>query len=236
MQYNSDSDSQDIVSLVGDMTGINTTAELKQITRACNEANKKIWSWIFESYGPWQYEDNNQDDLPIATANLVADQRAYKLPSTALSVRAVEYKNVNGDWNKLDSLPADLLNQHTSEKEWQDESGEPRWYSLIGRNLKIYPASDSARTSALRVQFDRGAISFASTDITKEPGFVSQFHEGVAVGASYFIASNKSLNQVNLLRERWLDFENRIKSYYTKRWQEEFPPKFRVNDLVGEYM
>lgn len=236
MQFNSDSDSQDIVSLVGDMTGISTTSELKQITRACNEANKKIWTWIFESYGGWQYDDSNNTNLPVATADLVANQVKYTLPSAALSVRALEYKNSNGDWHKIDSLPIDLVNQHTSEKEWQDSPSEPRWYSVLNGIIKLYPASDTARNQALRIQFDRGSTTFASTDTTKTPGFASEFHEAVSVGASYYIATNKSLKQVGLLRERWVDFENRIKSYYAKRWQEEFPPKMRVNDLVNEYM
>lgn len=236
MQFNSHSDSQDIVSLVNDMTGISKTAEIKQITRACNEANKKIWSWIFESYGGWQYDDSNNSDLPIATANLVADQKNYTLPTEALTVKAVEYKNANGDWHKLDSVPTSLINQHTSENEWHDESGEPRWYALLGRVIELYPASSASRDSALRIQFDRGSTTFLSTDISKSPGFVSEFHEAVAVGASYFIARNKSLRQVNDLKDNWIDYENRIKSFYTKKWQEEFPPKFRVNDLVTEFM
>lgn len=234
--FNSNADSQDIVSLVGDMTGISTTNELKQITRACNEANKKVWAWIFDSYGGWQYDDSNNANLPVATANIVANQQKYTLPSEALTVQAVEYMNAGNSWMKLDSLPIALLNQHTSEKEWGDDAGEPRYYSLLNGLLKLYPASNESRTSALRIQFDRGSTTFASTDTTKTPGFASEFHEAVAVGGSYYIARNKKLPQVAELKDSWMDYEMRIKDYYKRRWQEEFPPKMRVNDLVTEYM
>lgn len=236
MQYNSHSDDQDIVSLVNDMTGLSKTAEIRQITRACNEAGRKIWTWIFESYGGWQYDDSNNSNLPVATANLVANQQKYTLPSEALTVKAVEYMQAGGNWHKLDSLPIALINQFTSEKEWQDEPSEPRYYSLLNGLLKLYPPSDTSRNSALRIQFDRGSISFASTDTTKTPGFASEFHEAVAVGGSYFIARNKGLKQVADLKDNWIDYEGRIKSFYAKKWQEENPPRMRVSDLVTESM
>lgn len=235
LQFNNQADNQDIVSLVGDMTGINTTGEIKQITRACNEANRHIWSWIFESFGGWQFDDRNNSDLPVATADLVANQLLYKLPTEALTVKAVEYKNDGGDWLKLKSLPISVINQKTSEKEWQDSPSDPTYYALLGAAVKIYPASDENRTAALRLQFNRGSTSFASTDISKQPGFASEFHEAVAVGASYFIASNKSLQQVGLLRERWAQYEQIIKQFYIRRYMEEFPPKLRQHDVLAEY-
>lgn len=236
LPFKNDADGQDIVSLVGDMTGINTTSEIKQITRACNEANKKVWSWIFDSFGGWQYDDGNYANLPSATANLVANQTDYTLPSEAIAVKAVEYKGENGDWYKLKSLPISVINHYTSEKEFQDEPNEPTYYGLLNGIVRLYPACDENRTAALRIQFDRGSVVFASDDTGQTPGFVSEFHEAVPVGASYFISANKSLPQTAQLRERWMDFEQRIKSFYIQRYQEEFPPKFRSRDLVGDYM
>ena len=236
MQYNNDSDSQDIVSLVGDMTGIDTVNELKQITRATNEANKRIWTWIFQSYGAWQYDDSNNSNMPIATTALVADQQQYTLPSEALTIKSVEYKNTNGDWTKLKPVVVERLNDYTSEKEYEDTSAEPSQYTVIGNVIKLYPASDTSRASALRVQFDRGATSFVSTDRSKTPGFISEFHEAVAVGGAFYIASNKSLPQLPLLRERWIDFEERIKDFSITKWEEEFPPRFETRDTIRQYI
>lgn len=49
MQFNGDTDDQDIVSHVVDATGQNKTADIKQITRACNVANREIWARIFKA-------------------------------------------------------------------------------------------------------------------------------------------------------------------------------------------
>jgi len=236
MQYNKDSDSQDIVSLIGDATGIDTTVQIKQITRAANEANKKIWSWIFESYGGWIYDDSNNTNLPIATTDLVADQAKYILPSEALTVREVEYKNSGGDWTKLLPVSTTEINQFYSEKEWHDTPAEPRYYALISDMVKTYPATDTSRSDALRVQFDRGSVSFVSTDIEKDPGFASEFHGAVATGASYFIGINKTLPNWDKIRSEWLNSEKSIKDYYTRRWEEKFPPKFISSDTLKQYI
>lgn len=236
MQYNSNSDSQDIVSLIGDMTGIDTTVEIKQITRAANEANKKIWSWIFQSYGGWQYDDSNYSNLPIATTTITADQAKYILPSEALSVKAVEYKNVGGDWVKMIPVSLPEINQFYAENEWNNESSEPVYYATVSDMIKLYPKPDTTRADALRVQFDRGSVSFASTDIEQDPGFASEFHGAVAVGASYFIGINKTLPNWELIRSEWLDAEQRIKDYYIKRWEEKFPPKFITSDTLTQYI
>lgn len=236
MQYNSNSDNQDIVSLIGDITGIDTVNELKQITRSANEANKKIWTWIFQSYGSWQYDDSNNSDLPIATAALVANQQKYTLPTEALTVKAVEWKNSGGTWQKLNAIPIERINQWLSENEWNDTPAEPRNYSLVNGIFKLYPASDTARSEALRIQFDRGSTSFASTSTTQTPGFVSEFHEAVAVGAGYFIARNKKLPNKNDLLQDWIDIEKRIKNFYIAKWEEEFPPRFHTMDTLRQYM
>lgn len=236
MQYNGNADNQDIVSVVGDMTGIDTTNELKQITRACNQANKQIWTWIFQSYGGWQYDDANNGDLPVATAAVVADQQKYTLPSEALTVKSIEYKNEGGTWNKLTSIPMDRLSQFTSEREWNDTASEPQFYSLVDGILKLYPASDTARSEALRIRFDRGSTSFASTATTATPGFASEFHEAVAVGGAYFISRNKNLTQTMSLRDTWLDYEMRIKEFYIRKWEEQFPPRFETSDTLRQYI
>jgi len=236
MQYNSQSDDQDIVSLVGDMTGIDTTNELKQITRSVNEANKKIWTWIFQSYGAWQYDDSNNSDLPVATSALEANQQKYTIPPGSYTVRALEWKNSGGVWGKLYPIPIERINQWVSENEWQSTPAEPRFYSTLNGIVKLYPASDTARSDALRIQFDRGSVSFISTDTTKTPGFIGEFHEAVAVGASYFIARNKKLPNKNDLLADWVDIERRIKDFYIKKWDEEQPARFETMDTLRQYI
>ena len=232
MQFNNNADNQDIVSLVGDATGINTTVHIQEVTRACNRANKMIWSWIFQSYGGWQYDDANQTDSPFATTALVQSQAKYKIPTAALTINSVEVKNENGDWEKLFPRPIKAISQYQSEEEFQDQDGQPRYYALFGEEIKLYPAPDYSQANSIRINFDRGSVSFVSTDTEKDPGFVSEFHEAVADGASCYIAINKKLANVQGLREQWFQWEPKIKQFYSERFGEKYPPAFRKGDFT----
>lgn len=233
MQYNSDADGQDIVSLVGDLTGLSTTAELEQITRAVNRANRRIWFWIFNAYAGWVFDDGNQTYLPTATADLVANQSKYTLPSEALTVRGVEYKNEGGVWHKLYPLSEEYIRQFYSEQDFHDESAEPHYYTPYDGLIKLHPAPDFGQVGSLRLSFDRDIITFASSDTTKEPGFASTFHEALAVGASYYIAAAKTLGNVDVLREDWGEmpegaadrgYKLAIKEFYSERFVEKSAP------------
>ena len=54
MIYNGDTNNQDLVSLLNDLTGMdNNVYTLNAKTRDTNTANRTIWSWIHEAYGGW---------------------------------------------------------------------------------------------------------------------------------------------------------------------------------------
>lgn len=228
MQFNSHSDNQDIVSYVVDATGLNATAHLKQITRAVNEAMRIIWSWIFEAYGGWQYDDGNQSDLPSATAALVASQQKYTLPSEALTVRRVSVKDASGNWHDVDPITLEEITAGgRAEEEYLDTPGSPIRYRLVAGILKLYPAPNYAQAASLRVQFDRGSVQFVSTDTTKSPGFISELHGAVPTGAALHIAGDKTLKNHDRIERRWERYEKSIKSTYKKRFVELNPETHR---------
>ena len=223
MIYNGDSDEQDIVSYVAETTGLNKTAKIKTITRAVNEANRLIWAWIFQAYGGWQYDDGNQTTLPSATAALVAGQQKYTIPSDAITVRQVSVKDESGQWKDVDPITTEQINQNSTETEFYDVAGNPMYYRLVSNVINIYPAPNYSQAASIRIQFDRGSVSFTSTDTTKTPGFVSEFQGALHVGASYIIASDRTLSNRVDLRDRWKDYEQDIKDYYKARFVELSP-------------
>lgn len=225
MVYNGNSDEQDIVSQIADSTGVNKTADIKRITRAVNETMRLIWAWIFESYGGWQYDDANQTNLPSATTALVANQQKYTIPSDAITVRQVSYKDTAGNWHDVDPITAEDIHSVSEETEFYDTPGLPRYYRMIGNVINIYPAANYSQPASLRMQFDRGSVAFTSTDTSKTPGFVSEFHGAVSVGASFIIASDKTLKNTNNLAGRWAEYERNIKAYYKARFAELNPVK-----------
>lgn len=238
MQFNSHSDNQDIVSYVVDATGLNATAHLKQITRATNEALRIIWSWIFDAYGGWQFDDGNQSDLPSATTALVASQQKYTLPSEALTIRKVSVKDESGQWRDLDPITLEQITAGAAEEEYLSTPGSPIQYRLTAGIVKLYPAPNYAEDAALRVRFDRGTVQFASTDTTKKPGFAAEFHGAVPSGASAFIAKNKNHKNTERLERDWLRYEERIKSFYKRRFAELNPETHRseVTDPLAEVL
>lgn len=223
MQFNGHSTNQDIVSSVASSTGLHKTAEIQEITRRVNEASRIIWSWIFAAYGGWQYDDGNQTNLPSATTALVQNQQKYTIPSDAVTVRQVSFRDQSGTWHDIEHTTLEQIHTTSTETEFNDTPGFPRYYRLIANVINIYPAPNYSQVASLRIQFDRGSVSFDTTDTTKTPGFMSEFHGAVPVGASYFVASDRTLDNKNNLRERWQEYETAIKEYYKARFVENNP-------------
>lgn len=237
MVFNGDTDEQDIVHLLNDLTGMdNGVYTLKAKARDCNTASRVIWSWIHEAYGGWQYDDaNNTTDFPTARTSVQANQRDYSLPSELLNVKGIEVKTTGGVWQRLLPVTEEQIRDFMSEVEFMKTASQPMYYTVYSNSVKIYPSTNYTQTDSLRVSYERGATTFASTDTTKTPGFNSQFHDAIAYGAGFFFSRYKTIPQKNDLAMAWMDFEKRIKSYYMQRWAEKFPPRMMVNDVVKEY-
>lgn len=238
MVFNSNSDNQDLVSLLNDLTGAdNNIYPLVAKTRDMNMANRIIWTWIHEAYGGWLYDDgNNTLDFPTAKTTLTTDQKDYQLPSDALTVRGVEVKNQSGVWEKLQPITEEAIRERQAELEFMDVSSQPMYYTPYANSIRIYPASNYTQAASLRVSYDRGTTAFASTDTTKTPGFASEFHEAVAIGGAVFYSMYKTIPQKNDMVALWKDYEKRIKAYYSARYKEMFPPRMYVNDALKEYL
>lgn len=243
MVFNSDSDDQDLVSLMNDLTNRDDTSfPLKRKTRYANWASTHIWSWIFDAYGGAIYDDsNNTTNFPSSTDTLTSGRDNYPLPSEALEVRGVDVKMENGDWYPLVPITEEIIRQGgESDVEFLDSDGQPRFYSLNGRSIRIYPASNYTQAASWRVSYTRGSTKFASTDTTKTPGFASEFHEAVAVGAALMEAKAKRLEQKADLQREWDGnedatgrvggYKKKIQQFYQRQYAEMFPPKVRVRD------
>ena len=219
-----------------------TTFPVADKTAYANEAMRIIWSWIYEVYGGWIYDDSNNTGLPIATGNLVADQTFYSLPTTGTTLRQVEVADASGNWTKL--TPITLETIPGSESEFQDVSGVPIYYRPLANGFKIYPASATSISNGTRIHQDKDISSFTTADTTKTPGFDIQFHEAVPTFMSWRFAEINQLDVKDDLRRNWsnenrnypLGYEQRIKKYYKQKFNETYPPRFKTRDRVSEYI
>ena len=240
MIYSGDSDKQDIVSLCDDLVNTNSlTYPLQAKARAANKTLRKIWTFIFDAYGGWQFDDNNNTtNLPIAVATLNPSQQDYDIPPTSLTVRGVEILPQNGtQYQQLTEVTEEYLKQYTlSEGSFMSLPGVPMYYRPIGSSIKLYPPANYTISNGIRLTFDRGSVAFASTDTTKQPGFASEFHECVSVGMALEFARRNALASFSFLQDDMNKFETAIKAYYSKRYQERFPSKISVPDLTNQYL
>lgn len=237
MQFNSETNNLDLVSeaesLLGEITISASSNEytLKKFARDCNSASREIWTWIYDSYGGWQYEDSNQTDNPIATDSLTADKKDYAFPAGTEIIKHIEIKmNGGSTWQKL--LPITLeqiIERGQSESEFYRVSSTPVYYRLMGENIRLYPASNYTQSASFRVHIDRGIVEFANDDTTQTPGFSTLFHRYVAVGASLIHAKGKKLvDRINILQPEWDRGQLMIRDYYQKRFNEQFPPQITM--------
>lgn len=212
------------------------SAILKEFTRYINKANSTIWSWIFEAYGGWQYDDGNQTDLPSSTDTLTANKTAYALPTGSYSVRGIEIKDTGGSWTELFPMTEERIKQISAEGQFLNVSSVPRYYTLVGQTVKIFPAANYTQAASFKVFYDRGTVAFASTDTTATPGFIADFHDAVPCGASleWLKVQKPDSSTTTRLINDWADFEKRIKSYYSQKFKEMFPPRITVRDATRE--
>jgi hypothetical protein len=237
MQYNSHASSQDIVTMCEKLSRANSVSfPIAEKTLYANQAMRIIWSWIHEAYGGWIYDDSNQTDLPEATTAVVSGQDTYTLPTDVSFVLGVSIKDIAGNWSKLSPVTLEMIQEGGAESDFLTTDGNPLYYRLIGNQIKIYPATNYSQSASLKVHYTRDISSFATTDTTKTPGFDSAYHEAVPTFMALQYAKINQLANKNDLDLDWQRYELRIKSDYSRRFAELFPPRIGVSDATSEYI
>lgn len=202
---------------------------LYQFTRLLNEGLNRVTSLILKSDGRWQFDDSNNTDLPIGTADLVttagSEQQDYELAVTHLKILGVEVKNADGNWVNLIPLDQlDISNSGNSVTDFLKTPGMPLYYDKIGRSVFLYPkplASAVTSTAGLKVRFQRPPSYFVYTDTAKAPGFNSLYHRLVALIASRDYAITKILSSAKGISELVAQGEEELIENYTLRNKDE---------------
>jgi hypothetical protein len=192
-----------------------TSYTLARKARNINAWYRKAVSWIRSIHGKWEYDDSNATTLPIYTITVVDEQQDYELPSTAQTVERVEVMDKDGDYQVVSPIDKNEIGEAMSE--FEGTAGLPEYYDLIGRSVLLYPkpSTDYVTASAgLKVYVARDVTSFNSTATETEPGFASNFHRILSLGASFDFEEdpakkNYLLTQINELKNELVDFYSR---------------------------
>lgn len=163
---------------------------LATFTRYINEALNRIVNLILTADGRWQFDDTNNTDFPIATANLGTvvglEQQDYTFDVTMLRILRMEVMDNTGAWNLM--TPLDETDVYdTSLTDLLKTPGLPVYYDKQGSSIMLYPkplGTSVTSTGGLKVWFQRPPNYFLTTDTVKVPGFNSMYHRLAATIAS----------------------------------------------------
>jgi hypothetical protein len=179
------------------------------ITRNLNYYYDEVVTEIWKTENSWKF-DKGHDTLPIATTDLVEDQRDYQLPTEARKIERVEVLDSNDKWIVLTPIvPEDAPAE-------SDTTGTPKEYYIKGRSIYLYPLPRESKTQGLSIYLSRSVDALVET--TDEPKVDREFHRYLSVGAAldwYFAKGNVTKSRE---MERKLEILKRaIKEFYSTR-------------------
>lgn len=196
---------------------------LKEATATINRINHRVWHTIFMATGNWKYDDGGFSDMPTATANLVANQTSYALPTDLLTLERVEIKDKDGNWFRINPLAE--KNLPGAVDEFQDVPSQPLYYTLVNGVINLHPASDYNQDASIKLYFSRDSVDFVVGDTTKTPGFASPYHEIIPIKAAieWYKVKQPQSPTLPILIQDDLKLEQSLKEFYAKRFKDYVP-------------
>lgn len=193
------------------------TNRLYQFTARLNRAQDRLVYLAITADGRWQYDDTNYTDYPIATTDLVSNQRDYPFSIEHLEIEKVLIKDSAGNWTVL--LPIDQNDDHARSyiENNSGNVGMPRYYDKMANSIFFDVTPNYSSTGGIKVYFKRGASLFVYTDTTKAPGFASIFHGYLADHASTFYGLDKGMVNAKNWYTDLLTQEEAIVDFFSKR-------------------
>lgn len=222
MQFNSSATGQDLVSdtyFWSDTTA--TSYVINDLTRSINFALDKYTAMIIQADQRWQWDDTNNTDNPIGTADLVQGQALYGLDPTMLTIERVEVQDSAGNWINLENI--DRQDIDIAMDEFQSTNGTPQYYDKKARSIQVYPAPSYAMTGGIKIYFSRAFGHFVPTDTTKEPGFAQPFHRLLSMNAAMDYCLKFKQDRVGMLNAKILEMEEEMTEFYAQRNEDRQP-------------
>jgi len=134
----------------------------------------------------------------------------------------VEVMDAAGNYKKLE--PFDARDVKGSYDEFEETSGSPKYYDLVGNTVVLKPApaaADVTTALGLKVHILREIDIFTTGDTTQQPGFSEPFHRIVSYGASFdYLVARGDYEKANAYRQ---ELEVMLKEFsdFTAHAQEE---------------
>lgn len=203
-----------ITFLTNASTAVFTDAQrLISINRHLNN----VHTLILRSQDEWDYDDSNNTDFPILTADTVAGQAPYTLPTGTLKVKRLEVSYDGTNFNKAFPIDINERNLPTATNAIGDFSFSEPYYDLQSNVLWLYPTPTAVVVDGLKIWIDRGPVEFTSGELTTgtmEPGFDSLFHDVLAYGAALDFCIARNLSQTETIKREFEEKKQRLQNHY----------------------
>ena len=190
----------------------------------------------FQVSGRWQYDDSNHVDgdgnptLPIATSNLVANQKSYTIADEHLRISRVRVIDKLGNWKTLKPI-----DRRDLDDDQLAATGEPDSYDKLGPAILPYPLPDYSATGGVELTFERGSNYFTVSDTTKEPGIPAPFHEFVSLSAARRQAIAKGImSKVQILDSELQRLDDDLLNFFAFQDRDE-KPKMTIEPTMEWY-
>lgn len=212
------------VSLIGDIdfllfgtsATLNTAYSLTDRTRNVNKSWDEALSILYKADPNYKWDDTSNTDFPLATINLTAGLDHYTILDAAQVIHRVRMKAPSGKFITLT-----LKNRSEFSDSELEEAGTPRYFYKMGNAIFPIPIPNYSYSLGVELEFQRGGNHFTIADTTKEPGFDSQFHEYLSVGAALRYALANGLNdKITLLTQQKTAIADAMRNHYETRSKE----------------
>lgn len=196
-----------------------TSFPIEDKTRSINQWYYRVQTDIMSTDGRFQFDDRNQDKLPEFRANLVDGQALYTLPDEFMEVHAVEIKDTDGEFYRLDQIDIQDLDYTISD--YRNTPGKPVEYDVTGDSLRFFPAPDQdsvTLTNGFKVYITRNIEVFETSDTTREPGFDDAYHRILSMGPAVdYLAVNGTNEDRNEVQTMLQEMRQELKKSYSRR-------------------
>jgi len=205
----------------GTQTSTTSSYTLAQKTLDINNAYVTFINIASKASGKQQVDDTNNSTLPLLLSNIVSGTASYPFKvdeesptNQILELQKLRIKDSAGQWT-------DFLTQidknETDISQFQNVTGTPEYYDLIGNNVVFYPTPNYNSTDGIEFTVTRTPVYFTTSDTTKKPGIPDMFHEYLVLRPAYYFCVSKGLPQAKAYGEAMIMMEKEITNYYSRR-------------------
>lgn len=228
VQFNPADKSNSIIAdidflLFGTSSIFNESYTLIDRTRNVNISLDEAIAELYKADPNWNWDDTTNTDFPLAYTDLAQAQDHYTLLDETLVVHRFRIKDAQGNWITLEPVLRDELSDSQL-----IATGTPSRFYKLGGALFPNPIPNYGITNGVELEFQRGGNHFTIDSQNTSPGFNSQYHSFLSVGAShrYAIANGMREKAVFLSNEKER-IKTSMREHYQTRSSDE-KPKFSL--------